>query len=70
MSKCHDAAWAEKMIEQMPPVRYCMTIEEAVVFMRMIDSLHAVTAAYNYGFARGCNFTKKEARRVKKQGGE
>ena len=69
MSNFHDAAWAEKMRKQMPPVRYSMTVEDMIVFLRMNDSLQAVTAAYNYGFVRGCNFAKNEARRAKKQGG-
>ena len=32
MSNFHDAAWAEKMREQMPPVRYSMTVEDMIVF--------------------------------------
>lgn len=40
MSRNHDSRWAAEMVKGMPPVRYLLTINEAVEIMRLSDPLY------------------------------
>ncbi len=73
MKKIHDEAWTKEMLDSMPPMGYRMTLSEGCALMSMNDRLHAIAAAYNYGFQRGQNFmrnTTRTSKPAKKQGSE
>lgn len=65
MSKIHDEAWAEEMLNSPPPKGYGMNIAEGIALMDISDPVYAIAAAYNYGFIRGQQYEKAQARKAR-----
>ncbi len=70
MPRTYDDEWVKKWLDKWPPECYKMTVFEAAGFLGYGKGvLHALAACCNYGFRRGRNFERNNAKRKRFEGG-